>query len=240
MDKIYGYKQSDVVALAKEVLNRGNRSLSSVFESFSLRTGKAKGTVRNMYYALAKESRENPEFSKSVLDGKTLSVSKIVEFDKSDERDLLKKVLTAKREGKSARRAIMELSNGDMKLALRLQNKFRNTLKLNTQLVSEVVSEINSERGDDILENAKESAKSPVSEFQFKRLKKEIDGLVERISQKARKENAYLRERVSALELENLRLTNILYGSNRTQKPSEGIPSALDFFAEKKGRNMLN
>ncbi len=238
MEKIYGYKEKDILELAKMIKEKGNRSLSSVFESFSRRTGKAKGTVRNMYYALAKASRENQDLCESVLDGKPLAVGKIVEFDKDAERDLLKKVLCAKKEGKSARSAIIELSGGDMKLALRLQNKFRNTIKFNTQLVNEIVGEINEESGNFSIQQKLQSPKSHVSDLQLKRLKKEIDGLVEKISLKARKENAYLKERVSALELENLRLSNLLYSSSRAQSGLNSAVYGLGLLDGKKGRNL--
>ena len=81
MEKIYGYKEKDVLGLAEFIKNRGNASLSSVFEKYGLASGKAKGTVRNLYYALAKFSSENQEFCDKYLDGKPLKVSKIIEFN---------------------------------------------------------------------------------------------------------------------------------------------------------------
>ena len=53
-----------------------------------------------------------------------------------------------------------------------------------------------------------------IDEEHFVRLKKEIDNLVNKISQKVRKENSYLKVRISFLEAENARLNNILYGNS--------------------------
>ena len=56
MDKIYGFKQKDVELLIKYLKDRQNASLSKEFARFAADTGKSKGTVRNMYYAIAKRA----------------------------------------------------------------------------------------------------------------------------------------------------------------------------------------
>ena len=61
-----------------------------------------------------------------------------------------------------------------------------------------------------------------VSDFTYLRLKKEIDKLVESIALKTKKENEYLRNKISILESENQRLSSILYGDNeRVSRTSE-------------------
>lgn len=56
MDKIYGFKQKDVEKLIKYLDGKQGGSLSKAFEEFAAATGKSKGTVRNMYYAVAKKA----------------------------------------------------------------------------------------------------------------------------------------------------------------------------------------
>jgi hypothetical protein len=129
MEKIYGYKEKDVLGLAQFIKNRGNASLSSVFEKYGLASGKAKGTVRNLYYALAKVSRQDDEFCKKYLNGKSLSVNQIVEFSSDEEQSLIDSILLERAQGKSVRSIIMNMANGDSRLALRYQNKYRNALK---------------------------------------------------------------------------------------------------------------
>ncbi len=240
MEKIYGYKEEDVLALAEFLKNRAGKSLSQVFEEFGALHGKAKGTVRNLYYALAKKSNINPDFCKYYLQGKPLSVAKIAEFSEDEERWLLKRILSAKRQGVSVRRAILDLSGGDEKTALRYQNKYRNLIRKNSKLLTAVINEINAEQGGVTLDksavigrNATKigtdgKASDIISPTQFMRLKKEIDGLVDRICDKLKRENRLLKDRVSALELENLRLNNLLFAKNGG--------SVVKYFASKKGK----
>ena len=67
MEKIYGYKEKDIVGLANFIKERNNQSLSSLFESYSIKSGKAKGTIRNLYYELAKKARKIKTFAINIL-----------------------------------------------------------------------------------------------------------------------------------------------------------------------------
>ncbi len=232
MEKIYGYRQSDISGLVKFIKENKGRSLSQVFALYGNRVGKAKGTVRNMYYALAKHSLNDAEFCKKYLDGKPLQVEKIVEFDENEEKELIKKILAGRKEGRSVRSIIMELAGGDAKLALRYQNKFRNALKGNSHLVAEVITEIKSEKGFEVPVERKAQTLN-ISEFQFKKLKTEIDNLINRISSKLRQENDYLKSRIATLELENMRFRNILYGNSKAV-------DAIKFIGRHKDENVLN
>lgn len=212
MEKIYGFKQKDVIGLAQMINNRGNRSLSEVFNEYAIVNGKANGTVRNLYYALAKKSATDKEFCDKYLGGKALQVSQIVQFDKDQERQLIKKILLAKQSGKSVRSEIMALSNGDAKTALRYQNKYRNALRNKPQVISDIIGEIKGEGTTFTDKNMVDTQKSIISNQQFDRLKHEIDNLVGKIALKIRKENACLKERITILESENLKLKSLLYG----------------------------
>ena len=212
MDKIYGFKQKDIEQLIGRLENRKEKPLSRVFEEFAEQTGKSKGTVRNMYYALAKKSREDGAFADKYLGGKPISVQKIAEFKEGEERELIKKVLLGRKEGKSARRVIHELAEGDEKKALRFQNKYRNVLKHNQPLLGELSAEIRSESGVSVEAIGVRSNTKMVSDVMLKRLQNEINALIDRISGKLKRENAYLRSRLGELEVENMRLKNVLYG----------------------------
>lgn len=211
MEKIYGYKEKDVIGLAEFLKERGRESLSSTFTKYALINGKAKGTVRNLYYALAKRSNLDKEFCDKYLDGKPIAINNIVEFDYNEEKKLVKKILIERQNGKSVRSVIMGLANGDAKLALRYQNKFRNLLKTKPNLISEIVGEIKAEGKGDLILGTEKPIESPITEQQFNRLKCEIDSLIARISANLKKENQYLKERIGVLENENLKLTSLLY-----------------------------
>ena len=233
MEKIYGYREKDVIGLAEFLKAKGNASLSETFERYGVLNGKAKGTVRNLYYALAKKSNEDKEFCQKYLGGKPLAVGKIVEFDCDEERELIKKILIAKNEGRSVRGAIMELSGGDGKTALRFQNKFRNAIKNKPELIESILGEMKMEGKTVSFTQEIVRAEDVVSEVQFRRLKSEINGMVSRIASKIRKENEYLKERVGVLERENLKLINLLYGG---EKPID----ARNFFKVRDKKEFIN
>lgn len=233
MNKIYGYKEQDVLGLAEFLKERKNRSLTQTFEMYSLKSGKAKGTVRNLYYALAKHSNTDKEFCDKYLDGKPLSVSRIENFSETEEKELIKKVLTGRKDGRSARSVIMDLAGGDGKTALRYQNKFRNAIKNKPKMIDEVMSELDIKYDKPLDQKSENSCINLVSDVQFRRIKTEINGLVERIALKTKRENQRLKERVVVLERENLRLSTLLYSSGKSQK-------SLRFFRMPNGEGMIN
>ena len=233
MEKIYGYKEKDVIGLAEFLKKKGTLNLSETFVEYGRENGKAKGTVRNLYYALAKRSNFDKEFCQKYFNGTPLKVSKIVEFDGTEERTLIKNVLIRKSKGESVRSAIMSLSEGDAKRALRYQNKYRNAIKNKPNLIQEILAELKSDGCYVSLDKRDVNEKNIVSDAQFKKLKEEINGLVGRINESVRKENEYLKNRVGGLERENLKLCNLLFG---TERPD----STFEYFKEKSKRKMLN
>lgn len=230
MEKIYGYKEKDVLGLAEFIKSKGNASLSDTFEKYGAISGKAKGTVRNLYYALAKHSNFNQDFCEKYLDGKPLKVSKIVEFDKNEEKDLVEKILIAKSQGKSCRSEILRLSGGDGKQALRYQNKYRNAVKNNPQLIEQVVKELK-ERGINFSVNDNKKQNFIPESFAL-RLKSDINSLIAKAVLKTKRENDCLKERIAFLEQENLKLCNLLYGTANNH--------AISFFRGGNGENVLH
>ena len=231
MQEIYGYKEKDVLGLL-QFLSKGNyKNLSSAFSQYALLSGKAIGTVRNLYYALARKSREDKEFSKKYLQGKTLCVNSIVAFSKQEEQDLIDKILTLTKNGRSVRSAILELSKGDSKLALRYQNKFRNALKNKPELIASVIEELKAE-GISVENTLKKQEKEYFSEEIFCKVKNEINDLVSKIALKEKKTNEFLREKIAILESENARLRHALYGE-------QDYP-AINFFRQGGKQNILN
>ena len=213
MQEIYGYKEKDVILLAQFINTRRSRTLSKTFNDFAIEYGKSKGTVRNLYYALAKLSNKDQDFCEKYLNGTPIKVSEVENFSKEQEKELVKQVLLLKHQGKSVRSAINLLSNGDAKLALRYQNKYRNFIKnKKTELIS-LLKEIKKEKGI-VVEIENQEKQVCFNEIQLKRLKSEINGLVNRISIDLQKENQALRERINFLQNENLKLNRLLYGSS--------------------------
>ncbi len=229
MKGIYGYREEDVRGLAELLNAREGGTLAEIFGEYSRKSGKARGTVRNLYYAMAKLSVRDEGFCREYLDGKPLAVNKLDAFKECEEQMLVKKVLAGRASGRSVRRVINEMAGGDAKIALRLQNKFRAIAKKKPEIIAKTCAEL--KKSGAIKESAFEvvGGTNGVADAQMKKLKAEINGLMERIAAKERHENAFLRQRLAVLETENLRLKNTLYGGEKN--------SAAVFFAKKRGRN---
>ena len=211
MEKIYGYKQSETKKLIEFIKKRKGESLTKLFSDFSALSGKSKGTVRNMYYAIVKKSNNDQEFCIKNFDGIPLKVQKIDKFCIQDEKSLVKQIIIGVNENRSVRSVIDTLSGGDATLALRYQNKYRNLCTRYPEAVKEILAELNAETGENYTLKLKRKT-TPVSKFQLKKLQAEIDGLLARITEKYKKENGCLLTRIAELEMENSRLKNLIFG----------------------------
>ena len=85
MGKIYGYKNDDVIELAEFLSKEKQGKLTDKFQKFADEHGKAKGTVRNLYYALAKMSK-NEVVSMDVM----LRICKVLDCNVGDIMDATK------------------------------------------------------------------------------------------------------------------------------------------------------
>jgi hypothetical protein len=143
MNKINGYTEEEAKTLVeyiKEGKKKG-KTLTYLFASYGLAHGRAKGSVRNYYYALMKNEKKDERIVR-LLDGSELSVEKIREFSPEETDEILRSILREKSKGLSVRRAIFNLSSGDDKLMLRLQNKYRNTLKKEPEKIATLAKEL--------------------------------------------------------------------------------------------------
>ncbi len=209
MNKINGYTEEEaknLVDFIKEGKQKG-KTLTYLFETYGLQNGRAKGSVRNYYYALMKNEKGDERIVK-LLNGTELSVEKIREFTPEETDETLRSILAEKSKGLSVRRAIFNLSGGDDKLMLRLQNKYRNTLKKEPERIAEIAKEMGL---DEEAENLKKSAgieKKPFPDRDFlrRRLENEINALYDRLAQALKTENERLRAENETLkeQLQNM------------------------------------
>lgn len=185
MNKINGYTEEEATGLIEYIYTGKNagKTLSYLFETYGRAHNRAKGSVRNYYYAFLK--RRGDERVRRILEGKDLRAGEIRSFTEEETDDMLRKVLTEKSKGMSVRKAIRNLSEGDEKLMLRMQNKYRNLVKKQPERVQRV---------------AREAGLPEEKTFLQRRLEREIDALYERIASDLKEENRRLRE-----ELEKLR-----------------------------------
>lgn len=220
-NKINGYTEEEAKTLVEYIWKgkKSGKTLTSLFASYGEKHGRARGSVRNYYYALMRSADKDERVMK-LLDGKELTVEKIREFTDEETDAALKSILAEKSKGISVRRAIMNVTGADTKLGLRLQNKYRNVLKKQPEKIERAEKELGiasglargaEGRNRDVSATGTVSAEvsagggkiAPRGEFLKRRLEREINLLYERIAGALREENG-------RLKAENERLKKML------------------------------
>lgn len=189
MNKINGYTEDEAKNLVQYICDGKNagRTLSGMFESYAQKTGRAKGSVRNYYYALLRSSGDKRV--KSLLNGTGLKAEKIIQFSEDETDIMLKAILTQKSRGVSVRKAVLNLSGGDDKLMLRYQNKYRNILSKQPERIERLMRECGLAGGG--------------TDEARKRIEDEINGLYDKLASSLKEENKRLTAVIKKLTDEN-------------------------------------
>ena len=217
MQKINGYTEEEARELI-EFVEKGRqdgKTLTALFESFGRRHGRARGSVRNYYYALMKNEGGDQRIVR-MLDGKSLSVGKIRAFTEEEAEEAIRSILKEKAKGVSVRKAIFQLAEGDDKLMLRLQNKYRNTLKKSPEKIAALEREMfgreltkqQKGRGRYAL-NGMDGLTNAGKDALQKRLEREINALYDRLARSLKAENDRLSEENGRLRAEVERLQKL-------------------------------
>ena len=187
MNKINGYTAEEASSLIKFVCagKMKGKTLTRIFEEYAADTGRAKGSVRNYYYALLKRAGDRDV--KKVLKGTDLKAGRIQPFTDEETDRILRAILEQKSRGVSVRRAVLNLAGGDDKLMLRYQNKYRNVLTKQPERIREIMREC-------------ELDSSPDGQ---KRVEDRINELYDNMTAAIREENARLTALVKKLGDEN-------------------------------------
>lgn len=182
-------EKEKLISMAKDSKVKGY-SLTKVFSEFAKETERASGSVRNYYYELIKSDEEL--FA-------DLQASVILPFTKCETANILTKVLVGASEGKSIRKVIKELAQTD-KEALRMQNKYRNVIKNERPFVEAVMRGLD-KKGVKYLNPYKKQREKRT--FIYNRLKREINGLLEKMDNKEKLLNKELAKKIEELQQEN-------------------------------------
>ena len=203
MKKINQFETKEIIEGAKLAKKEG-KSLKKAFLEFALKYGYSEGSVRNHYYKVVKTTKKGSDlYEKLGLTDRLIPVF-IKEFSLAEEKELLYLIAKGVALGKSVRKTILELSNGNEKLALRYQNKFRNLVKENSPLITHAVDRVEKELGVKVY--FQKRAKSS----EFKKLENEINKMLDGIIRGISEENRKLKARASLLEKENTALKKVV------------------------------
>ena len=124
-------------------------SLASIFRRLSLEWGLSENSIRNLYYTEYKNLMNEDYARKVGVDIKGLKKFKFNLFSTDDKELLVKSVLEATAKGESVRATCLRLSGGDANKMIRLQNKYRSTMKNEPKFVQEIIKKYNIKTAED-------------------------------------------------------------------------------------------
>lgn len=190
MEKINGYTKEEAQSLVKYVCEgKGQgKTLTRIFEEYAKNTGRARGSVRNYYYALLK-STDNADV-REILKDTRLKAEESRPFTDEETDVILKAILKERSRGVSVRRAVLNLAGGDDKLMLRYQNKYRNVLLKQPERIRKLMSE----------------AGYPVTDGGRKAIEDKINSLYDELNEGLKAENKRLTAVIKKLTDENFLL----------------------------------
>ena len=123
------WKNEEVVDLFKEVelIKNKNKSLKYAFIEHGKKYNRQPNSVRNYYYHEIDNLKEDKKRLKELkIDLSKHEKNEIQYFSEEEENLLMRKIDEMAQKGVSVRKACLELSNGNVELMLRFQNKYRN------------------------------------------------------------------------------------------------------------------
>ena len=166
-------------SLAREAKEK-ERGVGWAFSAMSDKTGRSVNSVRNYYYSQLKMFELVPSLAKDLGIELVDSSRERFELFEADEIDeLLENVLSGKARGVSVRQVIADMSGGDGKKALRLQNKYRSMILHHREKVNEVMRRIGASGKDYYNPYLKETVAAGSETDNYKKLNDYIASLDE-------------------------------------------------------------
>ena len=146
MENNWTIEQTKVLFNLARKAREDGKGLAFAFTEVGEKVGRSVNSVRNYYYSQLKMFELVPGLAADLGITVTDSPRQRFETFAADEIDeLLENVLAGKANGKSVRKVIAEMSAGDAKKALRLQNKYRSMILHHRDKVNETMRKLNSE-----------------------------------------------------------------------------------------------
>lgn len=198
MAKINGYSREEAESFVKYICQgKGQgKTLTRIFEEYATATHRTKGSVRNYYYALLK-STDNAEV-REILKGTSLRAEDVRPFTDEETDKILREILRQKSKGVSVRRAVLNLADGDDKLMLRYQNKYRNVMSKQPERIERLMKEC----GLDSSDGGRQALEDKINSL-YDRLNSSLKDEVKRLTALVKKltdENSLLKLQVKNLQ----------------------------------------
>jgi len=137
--------QPELMSLMKEEVGkaRDNRMpIIRAFEAVAQRTGLKSNTIRNYYYRYlhVHEDKQTVPVGTAGSNGDESPIGR--PFTPEETRELMKAMLLAQARGESVRGCANRLSNGDKRILIRLQNKYRSIIAREPDYVNNLINEM--------------------------------------------------------------------------------------------------
>ncbi len=132
----------ELFAFVKTNKQKGH-TLKFTLKKFAAANGKTYSQVRNLYYQSLDFFKCKPRTAKRYgIDPKEFCYADYDTFTDREVKTLLQYILTNVAKGKSIRKCVFELADGEKNQALRLLNKYRSILRRKENLVYDVMMEL--------------------------------------------------------------------------------------------------
>ena len=158
---------NELISECKDAKENG-KSLVKIFDTFAKKYNKASGTVRNLYYKIV--TNKDKFFIETEIPS-ILKPAFFKEFTRAETKSIVKTILINKTKNTSVRQSVYKMANGNEKLALRYQNKYRNLLKSQKETVINIAKSISEEYGVNVNPYKSESE-------EYLKIESEIDKLL--------------------------------------------------------------
>lgn len=139
--KILGWEIEEIKELIKLIKANKSNNLLQAFQEFAKNSGRKTFSVRNFYYRLIEEVKTNP-FSRVELKKHNLLKELTTNHFTQQETKKLMLTLLNNEENLSLRQACKRLAKNNESELIRIQNKYRNTIKNDPELVKSLLKEL--------------------------------------------------------------------------------------------------
>ncbi|HHY83602.1 MAG TPA: hypothetical protein GX505_13140 [Clostridiales bacterium] len=142
--------QPELMSIMKEEVGKARERripIIRAFEEIARRSGLKSNTIRNYYYRYIHANKEAVRESTEDTAGSSLNSEDAIgrPFTAAETKALMREMLIAQARGESVRGCANRLGNGDKRMLIRFQNKYRSIIAREPEYVKNLIKEIEAE-----------------------------------------------------------------------------------------------